>query len=304
MKKLILNITLILTLFFIVEKPFGLFISKYIKEKQVDNRIELITKSKVVSNTIILGSSRAASDLTPEVMMFGNDLDVYNLGFSGSNLSFHSAVLEILLNYHVPKRLILVLDGPGTFIPNGITVFRKDKLYSYLSNDFVLRQLCENSNKHYISAKLSWLYRENQNLFPVLEYFRYGKEPLDYTNAIDSFGHIPLPLSEFHVDETEYNVESYNLKLENQKLIKSFKQIQSICMNKEIQLIVVSPPLLKSRENGFHERLQLLLHEKVMFYDYTDLIKDKNLYFDNGHLNAEGSKVFSKQLAQDILNGI
>ena len=304
MLQLIKKLLLMLLILFVVDKPIGFFISKFILERQADDRIEKIFSNEINHQNLILGSSRAASDLSPIHMHSILKESIFNLGYSGSNLNFHKSILKIVLSKHIPERVILILDGPSTFIPNEITVYRKDRLYPYLKYEEVLNELSKHSNKHYWSSILSWTYRENQNFYQVLEYFRNGVEPRDYTNSIDSFGFIPLPENEFHQDKTELSINIYDKKEENGNLRSSFNEIVKLCKLNEIELLVINPPLLYTPTNGFNQRMKSILTKEIKYLDYHNLLKDKRLYFDNGHLNILGSKLFSIKIAEDLTNGI
>jgi hypothetical protein len=292
-----------LLLLFIIEKPIGYFISEIIAKRQVDNRISLVCNNKINQPNIILGSSRAASGLSPRIMNEILDDSTYNLGFSGSNLEFHSSILKILLANETPKRVILILDGAGTFIANNITIYRKDKLHAYLKYNTVLSELCANSSKNYWSSKISWLYRENQNFFEALNYFREGKNVADITNSIDKYGFIKLPIKEFHRDETELDISSYDIKYEDKSLLNAFNEIIDLCKKKGIQLVLVNPPLFRTRVKGFPERIKSIVPE-IDFLDFSGVIPEKKYYFDSGHLNEIGAEKFSRVVSKKIVNGI
>ncbi len=65
MLQLIKKLLLMLLILFVVDKPIGFFISKFILERQADDRIEKIFSNEINHQNLILGSSRAASDLSP-----------------------------------------------------------------------------------------------------------------------------------------------------------------------------------------------------------------------------------------------
>jgi hypothetical protein len=89
----------------------------------------------------------------------------------------------------------------------------------------------------------------------------------------------------------------------NPILIKSFKEIQRICREENIRLIIVLPPNYYAFDAPYKKLVQANLLEKTEIYTYqvNGIYQDANSYYDQSHLVTRGALIFSKEVA-DYLN--
>lgn len=303
MKTLFVKLFLFGLLLFIIDKPIGMLINKLNKAKDLDTRLDFILNGKINHDIVIIGSSRAVNGIQPSYIIEKTNQSCYNLGFSGSNILFHKTVFDLLIEYNKPKKVLLILDDEFSFTNHNNTIYRKDKLESHLENDKVLSIYCEQSSKNYISSKISWTYRENQSLFDAMEYIFKGKDKADITNNINEHGFIPLSdtISFVDVEDEKSKLVPYDENLELQPFVESFENFLSKAETNNIELYVIRMPSYKNHTTGFNERIMEIIGKRNFTYlDYSDLVLNVSYFYDNGHLNNKGAKVFSKILAENI----
>jgi hypothetical protein len=291
-----------LVLMYIIDKPIGYLISQGVQHKQVDNRLDLLAKGELDKEILIIGSSRAVNDISPEVFEKQLGKTAYNLGYSGSNLTFHKSIFKFILARQHPETLILTLDGDKTFVPSEKGIYRKDKLAPYLSHYMILAEYCSVSTKHHMASKFSWMYRENQNLFPALDYLKNGRDAPDETTNINAYGAIFLPTNEQHVEEVPHEKQTpvYDKSIEEHNRLASFEFIVTQSAENNITLYIVIPPNYQMYSPGFVDRVHELVNGRCKVLDFSNQLQEKSLYFDNGHLNRNGAIVLSERIAEQL----
>jgi hypothetical protein len=241
--------------------------------------------------------------LSPEVITKELGESCYNFGFAGSNIRFHETIFNLIVaNYH-PDRIILVLDEDGTFIDGEKTIYRKDKLAPYLRYDEVLKEYCAHANKSYLSSKICWTYRENQNLFDALEYLKDGQDEPSITTNINEDGAIMFSKdsSNIEADIPFQNIRHYDKAVEEDHMLSSFRHIVEQSKKLGITLYVIRLPRFSIKLNGFNERLaEFESKPAVNIIDLSTSITNKEMFYDNGHLNELGAVEVSKKLAQEL----
>jgi hypothetical protein len=302
MRKLVGKIALFLFLMYVIDKPIGYFISQGVQHKQVDNRIGLLAGKKLNKDLFVIGSSRAVNDIDPALLETQLKKSAYNLGYSGSNILFHATIFKLIMATHRPETLLLTLDGAMTFVPSDKGIYRKDKLAPYLSYYAVLNEYCAISSKHQMASKICWLYRENQNFFPALDYWKTGQDQPDETTAINEHGAIFLPANETHVEEVapQDRILPYDQTEEERNRLERFEYIVHQATTNGIALYLVIPPNYQSKSPGFSERIKTLVNERCRILDFSDALQEKSLYFDNGHLNKEGAMKLTQLIAEQL----
>lgn len=307
MKQLIVKIALFIVVIFLVEKPIGYLVSKGIVKRQYDQRLEQLFQGEIRSDIIILGSSRSLNGIDAgELALNMENQTVYNFGFSGSNLNFHESIFNIITQVYIPQKILLVLDDENAFKVNEKAIYRKDKLFPFIQYEPILKEIVKNSSKSYLPSKVSWLYRENQNLFESINYFFKGKLDPDETTNVNEYGFIPLSNGENHLNKlVDRSLSLTYFDSEEQKTyIESLKSIVSKSNNLGISLYLVRIPSYKSKLLGFNERLNKIVGENIPILDFSNDLQDEKYHFDNGHLNALGAKKMASLISNRLKNDL
>lgn len=303
MKQLIVKIALFIFIIFLVDKPIGFSISKGIINRQYDQRIELLMKGKVRSDVVIIGSSRSLNGIdTGELEKNLNNQTAYNFGFSGSNLNFHESIFNIITQVYQPKTILLVVDDDDAFKVNEKAIYRKDKLFPFIQYEPVLNEIVKNSSKSYLPSKVSWLYRENQNMFEAINWVFKGRLEPDETTNVNEFGFIPLSNEDKHLNKlVDRNLSiDYSPQKEQKTFIESLIAIVNESETMGIDLYLVRLPSYKAKLVGFNDRLVEIVGKNVPILDFSNELQDRKYHFDNGHLNANGAKSVASLISKKL----
>ena len=72
-----------------------------------------------------------------------------------------------------------------------------------------------------------------------------------------------------------------------------------MCKEKNVQLILITPPLFDPMDGAFKERLKQLTKNEIPFFDYNNqnpIYKNKDYFYDRTHLNRKGAMIFTDEI--------
>lgn len=288
-----------------LDQFFGFAMSILAPKYKQDTRIEKLLNKQINADILVFGSSRALNNFSPFEIQRITGNTCYNLGFSGSNVVFHEEILKLALKHCAkPKVVIYNIDDPGTLYENAGISFRFDVLAPYVENNEINNIVCEQTGKYIWPTYFCRSYRHNSNFINSIRYLQKGKEDLDYlVSNIDSLGANLVPLVK-GAAQPSYIKQRVLPKPNQFKLsyLNSFKNIQKICIENNIKLVVCLPPLLMKPMVGFETSIKNLLEPNTILIDHATLFEEKPNYFLNpDHLNSEGAIVFSDSVAKQLI---
>jgi hypothetical protein len=296
MKRFLLRILWLAILISSIDMLVGLYLKEF-PRYEVDTRLEKILKGQVNKELIIMGSSRGARDLVASEIERLTGYSSYNLSYPGSNLEFHEFILKTLLSKNKkPKTILLTLDSPEGFLANTSLEFRFDRLYPLVSDESVINTLIDRKKKSPLAlysniAKLS----KSQILLK--------QKHFSAVDTILACGSMPISFQKKDW-KPQFDKPQKTKRIQiNPILIKSFKEIQRICREENIRLIIVLPPNYYAFDAPYKKLVQANLLEKTEIYTYqvNGIYQDANSYYDQSHLVTRGALIFSKEVA-DYLN--
>lgn len=306
MKKIILNLLIVLGTLLLFDQIGGRIFKQFIFEKTLSGEsggtINYLISKKQKVNYLILGTSRAKYQIDPSLLtsMSGNG---FNAGIGGNGeVIYNNILLDILITEKViPQTILLQLDAVNflqsqtTNDQNEIKVFypfykKYNKLDDYISSLGYEEKIKLNSR----------LYRFNSQLIPIVSNYFKRNDVLDYNGF--------LPLNEiFDSSKDKRSVNLFKDTAFDLKKINALKSISKICAVHNIKLIVVIPPSYKNVFYNANVNNQLTSiikqfgdHHIINMADINlfPQLQNANKWKDATHLNAEGAKVFSM-----LLNG-
>ncbi len=302
MKKYIKYILFIL-IFISGDIFIGYVLSVFSKKQKYDNRIELILENKIEADVVIIGSSEALNDYSPEEIKLNTGLSCYNLGQSGSNPIFHETILDLVLkSAHKPKLVIYNVDDYAALYTKSGIIFRKDVLYPYVDNPFICKKINSELGKNELATSISYTYRQNVNFINALKYLLFGKEKPDArTTNINSFG-ATLVDKKGEDEHTVFEMNNINLSVLRMNLDyrNSILNIQKKCSENNIQLLFCLPPQFRKSTKGFKNRIQSVIDSTYQLIDYSNSLTEAAYFSDQEHLNKDGATYFSKLISADI----
>lgn len=294
MKKFLKSILIFGLIFFLLDKIFIFFIVVS-PGKEVDKRLELLVNGKINKEIVILGSSRAARNIIASEIERKTGHSAYNLAYPGSDIAFHEFIVRTLLKFNkAPKVVLLSVDYPTAFLPDSILNFRLERLYPLVKYDYINNELVARGEKNKIMSNLLALSRMNKSNFDIRQ---------KQFTALDTLypdGSMPLSFQKQGEDWSQSTIlAKYDSAKELKVKLDCFKKIVAMCKEKNIQLIIVQPPLFDPMDAAFRERLKQLTQNTIPFFDYNNqntIYKNKDYYYDRTHLNHKGALIFTNEI--------
>lgn len=302
MKSFLLKSFLFFAVFFVLEKSL-LLVRNTAPERELDKRLEQILTGKINADVIVMGSSRGARDIIASNIADSLHTAAYNLSYPGSNIFFHEYLLEKLLQFKnkKPKLIILAADDPWELSPNNSINFRFDRLYPLVKYEDVRNTLIEKEEKNKILSQLFVVHQLG------LSNFDFRKKYFDPQDTLLADGSMPISFrsKKFKpIFSEKYYI--YDPKAEDTAKAKSLKKFITLCKNNNIQLLVALAPNFGNPSAGFKQRMDEYVtppDSRAIIYDTVNPVyKNKNYYFDAGHLTKEGAAIFTSEIIDYVRN--
>lgn len=294
MKKLLLHIIIVLVLFFIIDRVVGMGLGYLYRISNTTDAYKIsYTNEKTEDSMLFMGSSRCLHHYAP--LIFEKELGVscYNAADWGiKNIYFHYGTLGNILSRYTPKTIIFEIH-PCDFLS---TPYSGKERAGSLAPYCGMSKECDEMLKlsgNYWPYQLSWVYRYTGKL-PDLVTGKWGSmdrslkgwKPLD--GVLDTIG--------IKAEEYPFAVDSERVNLLERFIIE--------CQGRNIQLfIIVSPMYICSKEDVFKVPRELANKRHIPFIDhYRDsvFVGHPELFYDFGHLNRKGAKIYSEMIANEI----
>jgi hypothetical protein len=140
-----------------------------------------------------------------------------------------------------------------------------------------------------------------------LSNFDFRKKYFDPLDTLLADGSMPISFRSKKLNPVfsqEYYI--YDTMAEDTNKVKSLKRFITLCRNNNINLLVALAPNFGNPSAGFKQRMDEYVTPpdvQVMIYDTVNPVyKNKNYYFDGGHLTKEGAVIFTSEIIDYIRN--
>ena len=246
-----------------------------------------ITKAECV----ILGSSNASRDYNSNILEDSLGVTVYNAGRDGREISYSLAVLKALLRRYTPKLIVLDLqyDECKEF-ENRVNVLKPffNDYPELLDVNVMVNGDMERVKSHFNSYIFNAYFSD-----VIASYFSS-----DYDTAK---GYNPIYGKTISVNQKALVCED-SILTTSEVHQKCLFEINELCKARGVNLmVVISPEFVKNKVvSPLYSELKNL---HIALYDYhnDDYFMNKpELFYDNWHLNENGSNIFSSRIAKDI----
>ncbi|MEO1414620.1 MAG: hypothetical protein AAFW00_05045 [Bacteroidota bacterium] len=247
---------------------------------------------------IVMGSSHALRHYDTEILEQNLEMDVYNGGIQGQFILFQEAVLEMLVERHAPKHMVLNV-APDFFVYQPTTYERLGELKPYYyKHQETLKPFMKLKSVFEPFKMFSKLYQYNSTIAHI---FRYLASPQpDVEGYVKLEGEIPpLPEGTRIYPQEHMDMDSV--------AIAAFDQFIKTAKEHDINLILVASPVVTGEDVDALKAYQLLKQQAIFHgIPLLDYSKDPSythqyhLFHDGNHLNTEGAKLFSVQVAEGI----
>lgn len=296
MRKFIIQILLFSISFFIVEKAFYFFLSIPPRLER-DKRLEYVLNGEINKDLIVLGSSRGSRNIIASQIEDSLNISCYNLSYDGSDIEFHEFLLRSLIKHNKkPKIVLLAVDDPSELLPDESIKFRFDRLYPLVKFSYINNELIEKGENSFLSNFLI-LARINKRNFNI------GEKKFSELDSIMKCGSMPISFQRKDRRFVFFNNNNYKVDNELPEKVKAFRDLQNLCVNNNIQLIIIYSPNFKEHNILFKKRIKEISHPKVtsILYDSTNQIyKNKDYFYDEAHLKKNGAAIFTNEIIRQL----
>ncbi len=261
-----------------------------------DKRLEYLVNGKINKEIIIAGASRGSRGIIAGQIEDETGFSLYNLCYPGSDVEFHNFVVETLVKFNdPPKILLLVVDDDLEFTRNEKIVFRKDRLYPLVNYPYIRKELIERESKSKIISSFFVLYRMNISNFDIIQ------RKVTALDSIMECGSMPISYQrEGRNWNYNSNAKVYSVVNEMPEKVSAFLNIIEVCHARNIKLVLVFPPSHNHvHSKSFEDRIRQLAGDSVSFYIYnTDnpIYKNREYYFDEDHLVKRAATIFTNDI--------
>jgi hypothetical protein len=306
MKKFILNIAIFTILLAAGASVFDLILENGLRKARTGEFSiwNDIFESKINSDVIISGSSRAWIHISPVILDSILHVNSYNLGIDGYPFNMQSVRFEIFEKYNKkPKLIIQNVDFTTLFRRN---LYNKEQFSPYVHESLLKDELLKMGMSEFEFYIPSLQYHSEFSLIKqgLMEFLNLKHYPSGrykgYCGRESGWDGTAL--------KKVLSQDSIIAKKEPE-IIELFDSFLGYCKKNEIQVILVfAPQYIKMTEftKNWDEEMQVYHNfaakYNIPFLDYThDSICYDTTYFYNAmHLNKKGSELFSQKLANDI----
>lgn len=254
------------------------------------------------ADILIFGASRAQQQYNPTYFEDTLHFSCYNVGRDGTSFFYHYAMLQAVLKRYTPK--VIILDCEYAALKSSALSYERLSILLPLYKDHPEMQPIISMRSSFEKYKfISSIYPYNSMLFKIavanLESNKQEKE--------DIKGYVPLHNSLKETIKTFDYTEKYELDSIKVNMLRSFIDE---CSSRNIRLyFVCAPYYMKTTGTDYSLDLtqQIAREKNIPFIDYSRdsmYFNAPHLFDDTVHLNMDGSKIFSADLASKIKKDI
>ena len=263
----------------------------------------------------IFGSSVALVHFNPKIIENYTNLTSYNYGLDGTTALQYSGLVNEYLTYSKSKYII---------IASTIGEFKKRSeyyaLYRFLAHS-------NNPNIYFSLAQINpsaafrlrylpfyeFTRADTRTLKIALEGLRNKPYPSDETSSYNGYSPRETKWESDFPDQRNTNLSFFQEEIDS-TVVSNFKNMINNITNANKKVILVFTPIYLNGQESVEniEEIKSIYrnladNNNVIFYDFTSskICKNKDLFYNNTHLNAIGASEFSKEFAlnfKEIIN--
>ncbi|RKS21815.1 hypothetical protein CLV94_2450 [Flavobacterium endophyticum] len=239
---------------------------------------------------VFLGSSRVENHIDTQLIKTLTSKKVLNLGIQGAKLDDNYLLLQLLIHNNVKiGKLFLQVDY--IFNTESISTIVSSESLPYIRKNEIIRNHLEKSNPDYLAYYYLPFYRYQVNDYKIgfREFFSSVISKKSKTDFTDGF-----------VPKQVKFIKNNNFRLPDSIIAqnKVFNQIDQLCKDKNIEVIYFCAPFCSTvRQSDYIDKLKRKIPS---LKDYSKTLDD-TLFYNCGHLNGEGAKVFTRMLVKDCM---
>ncbi len=268
----------------------------------------------VNADIVFLGSSRVSMHINPEIIEKQTGKTAFNLAKDGTNIEQAFFTLEEYLFHNIVPDIV-VFDADVTQLDKDKLIFQKNffRKFQYLSSHTM-----ELFNYPILKKISIWLVPSqtfsNQgigDLVSGIQYLLTGRKR-NYSDVKDFGNWIYVKGAHLKKDVEEFTVSTTPAKFKIDECRKDiYRRLLNLQKKFHFSLVLLETPMLSKLDpdvykvgRDFFDALSSKNNRIVYlsYFDDNDLLSDKNLWFNAGHLNIQGANVLSSKLAVRLKN--
>jgi hypothetical protein len=310
MKKFLLTITFFFAVTVGVLSIGGLAVDAGLKKSRLENFSEWndIYQSKISSDVIVLGSSRAWKHVSPRILDSVLHVDVYNLGLDGYHFDMQYYRYQIFLQHNsIPNCILLCLDSHS--LSKKGQLFMPEQFAPYLSDSLIKQATAPYEgfqSLDYHNPFTKYLYKTRYIATGLLELT--GLKHFD-SKKYKGYQGKNKPWDNSYENFVKKNPDGWTHKIKATQL-RLMEAFLSQCRKSHVNVVFVYTPEYIDAQRHLKNRKQIFqiytaLSEKyhLPFLDYSnhELCTDKSNFYNSQHLNKSGAEKYSQILAHDLM---
>ena len=253
---------------------------------------------KTTEDLLIFGSSTAIHNYCPDIFEKSLKTSTYSVGIDGNSIFYHYAVLKAVLKRYTPK--IIIYDFTiHEFSKDQESYDRLSSLLPYYKTHPEIRSIVDLKSPYEKYKLLSDIYPFNSSIFSIAA----GNSEFNKKRRGDIKGYVPL--TNIWNDPINDGSAFVNYELDSNK-IKIYESFITDCVRSKVKLYIVCSPYF-SKPNYISNSIvlgnKIAGKHNIRFFDYSkdsSILNNTKLFADVGHLNDEGAKIFSNEVADSI----
>ncbi|MBQ4819559.1 hypothetical protein [Aquimarina sp. MMG016] len=253
------------------------------------------------AEVLIFGSSHAHRHYVPEVFEKELNKTCYNAGAEGQQLLFHTALQEMIIKRKKPDLMILNIDDSFLYLSD-IAYDRLSDLHPYYDDHSEALRPILGLKSNLIDFKLFFKsYQTNSTIIHALRY--YVSPQVDYKGYRPLYGKVNSNTKKHDQQEVKEYIEVIE-----KDFVNALKTFINNAKENNINLVFATSPTYNkvnySENKSFSLIKEIAGKENVPFIDLfndTQFLNKGELFHDPSHLNDDGAKLFTKLLADKIL---
>ena len=294
MKRLLLNILIVVCLFFVFDRTLGYVLKALYTQSNATDEYKVSYANETTCDSILFfGSSRCLHHYVPSIFETTLGTSCYNAGDWGiKNIYYHYGLLSNVLSRYTPRAIIFEIH-PSEWLSLPFSgKERAGSLAPYCGMSHGCDEMLKLSG-NYWKYRLSMTYRFSGS-FPNLITGKLGSmdrslkgwKPMDGT-----------------LDTTGVKAEEYPFPIDHER-VGLLRRFIEDCQQHGVRLVFVSSPMyICSREDVFQYSRSLAREYGIPFLDHyrdSDFVGHPEYFYDLGHLNRQGAILFSRKVSKEF----
>ena len=266
-----------------------------------------IYESNINSEILIYGSSRAVVQIDPIIIQNELGKTCYNLGIDGNNIWLEYFRHQQLLQHNAKPNLIIhSLDI--FMLSDSIEIFNSEQFLPYMLFNTDIKVLYKNNNTYSYFDFHAPLFRYCGNQTAILHAFRlFFESQQEFLGRKRGYEAQNLSWNK-DLQKAKLKMQSFEAQVDSSSLLLFEKYLQE-CKAQSIEIIFIYTPeyiegqhFVKNRKAILDLYFDLSKKHGIPFFDYSNdsLSHNRSYFYNSGHLNEKGSKLFSRRLASDL----